>query len=125
MNNYHLKGILQNDGWHKNVAISTDKLGEITSIYPAKNNNNNAIEINGYAIPGFQNAHSHWGRGIPHFGGLVLVLGCTGTERSITSSLPYISLVLFCTDMYSIFLSCILDLARPELISKHHELIST
>tara|TARA_Y100000589_G_scaffold303093_1_gene315172 strand:- start:1533 stop:2909 length:1377 start_codon:yes stop_codon:yes gene_type:complete len=59
MNNYHLKGILQNDGWHKNVAISTDKLGEITSIYPAKNNNNNAIEINGYAIPGFQNAHSH------------------------------------------------------------------
>jgi len=59
MNHYKFKGILQNDGWHNDVTISTDKLGEISSISQTDKSQAIATKINGFAIPGFQNAHSH------------------------------------------------------------------
>jgi formiminoglutamate deiminase len=59
MNHYKLKGILQNDGWHNDVTISVDDFGKITSISDTKENDATTTTINGFAIPGFQNAHSH------------------------------------------------------------------
>ena len=59
MNHYKLKGVLQNNGWHANVTISTDHLGKITSISPTNESDSIATKINGFAVPGFQNAHSH------------------------------------------------------------------
>lgn len=57
MKHFQFKGLLQNDGWHDNITVSVDNDGIITSIQ------NQFIEgsevVNGYAIPGFQNAHSH------------------------------------------------------------------
>ena len=54
---YKFKGLLQQEGWLENVYVSVDKSGFITDI----NNKHvgDAAVINGYAIPGFQNAHSH------------------------------------------------------------------
>ncbi len=49
----YFKGLLQKDGWHENVEVLTDKNGLITAINPT-----NAPCVD-YAIPGFQNAHSH------------------------------------------------------------------
>lgn len=54
---YKFKGILQKEGWQENVCIRVDADGIITEI---GHNADAATEvINGYAIPGFQNAHSH------------------------------------------------------------------
>ncbi len=57
MKHFQFYGLLQNDGWHENVTISLDNSGIIKAIQ------NQTIEgseiVNGYAIPGFQNAHSH------------------------------------------------------------------
>lgn len=58
MRSYFFKKILQNEGWLDNVLLEVDASGRISRLEP------NAIEhkssiINGYAIPGFQNAHSH------------------------------------------------------------------
>ena len=58
MKKYVFKKLLQNNGWQDNVLVSINENGIITSI---QNNNSttSAIEINGFALPGFQNAHSH------------------------------------------------------------------
>ncbi|MGI8668842.1 MAG: formimidoylglutamate deiminase [Aridibacter sp.] len=53
---FHFKKLLQNDGWLENVAVETDEKGLIISIEETKQTNN---FTNGYALPGFQNAHSH------------------------------------------------------------------
>lgn len=55
MAKFHFKGLLQANGWHKNVTLTTDKEGLITEI----STNSKASECKNYALPGFQNAHSH------------------------------------------------------------------
>ncbi|MCO6510055.1 MAG: formimidoylglutamate deiminase [Aridibacter famidurans] len=52
---FHFKAILQSDGWHENVKISTDKKGIITSIESSVDSEGESD----YAIPGFRNCHSH------------------------------------------------------------------
>lgn len=55
MKTYRFKALLQNDGWIENASVSIDKNGKIVSI----SNNSEGEFINGYALPAFQNAHSH------------------------------------------------------------------
>lgn len=55
MKTYRFKALLQNQGWLENTAVSVDENGKIISI----SNNSEGEFINGYAIPAFQNAHSH------------------------------------------------------------------
>ncbi|MBD3636755.1 MAG: formimidoylglutamate deiminase [Crocinitomicaceae bacterium] len=57
MKTFFLKGILLNDGWMRNAFITIDKAGKILSI--AEKFEGKAEELNCYAVPGFQNAHSH------------------------------------------------------------------
>ena len=60
MKTYRFNGILQNDGWHENANISVDGSGNISEISQAvPSSSKDTIKINGYALPGFQNAHSH------------------------------------------------------------------
>ncbi len=53
---FHFKKLLQNEGWLENADVETDENGLIISI---KENSQSGEFINGYAIPGFQNSHSH------------------------------------------------------------------
>lgn len=54
---YKFKGLLQKDGWVENAYVTTDDKGVITKI--SNEVAENAEQVNGYAVPGFQNAHSH------------------------------------------------------------------
>jgi len=58
MKTFQLKGLLQNDGWLAPAFVTVDDNGGITSI---DNKTTQTIDekLNCYAIPGFQNAHSH------------------------------------------------------------------
>ncbi len=58
MRTYQFKGILQNDGWLKNATVSVNDVGNITAI-TGNVNSEDASVIDAYALPGFQNAHSH------------------------------------------------------------------
>jgi formiminoglutamate deiminase len=52
---YRFKALLQNENWLANATVSLDNSGKIVSI-----SQNEAGEfINAYAVPAFQNAHSH------------------------------------------------------------------
>lgn len=55
---YKLKGLLQNSGWISPAFISVDENGFIISI-SSENNLKVDYDLNCYALPGFQNAHSH------------------------------------------------------------------
>lgn len=55
MKQYTFKGILQNNGWLENTAVTIDRDGIIVDIEKV---NPNEVD-SGYALPGFQNAHSH------------------------------------------------------------------
>ena len=57
MKSYQFNGILTESGWLENAVISVDSNGIITSIGPQKNTETEVV--NGLALPGFQNAHSH------------------------------------------------------------------
>lgn len=57
MKSYRFKALLQNENWIENATVSIDEAGNIVSISDAENAD--AIRIDGYALPGFQNAHSH------------------------------------------------------------------
>jgi len=58
MKKYLFDNILQNDGWIKNVAVMTTPDGLIHSI--EENAKRTIAEpVRGFALPGFQNAHSH------------------------------------------------------------------
>lgn len=59
MNHYRFKALLQNDGWLSPAYLSIDDDGLITWLdrEPQASVQYNAVE--GYAVPGFQNAHSH------------------------------------------------------------------
>lgn len=58
MKAYVFKGLLTNEGWKKQVKVEVDEKGNILSIIDNASDTN-AEFVNGYAIPGFQNAHSH------------------------------------------------------------------
>jgi len=57
MKSYRFKALLQNSGWLENATVSLDENGKIAAVSQAENSD--SININGYALPGFQNAHSH------------------------------------------------------------------
>ncbi|UII34051.1 formimidoylglutamate deiminase [Fulvivirga ulvae] len=57
MKTYKFKGILQNHGWEENVFVTVNDLGIIQKI--SEDNSADFESVNGFAIPGFQNAHSH------------------------------------------------------------------
>jgi formiminoglutamate deiminase len=57
MKSYRFKALLQNAGWLENATVSLNDAGEIVSV--SQGENADAIYIDGYALPGFQNAHSH------------------------------------------------------------------
>lgn len=57
MKTYRFKALLQNQEWIENVFVSIDENGNIFSI--SQDEISDAISIDGYAIPAFQNAHSH------------------------------------------------------------------
>ena len=53
---YHFKGILTNNGWLENAVVKVSDAGNIQAI---ETNTQATEKVNGYALPGFQNAHSH------------------------------------------------------------------
>ncbi len=57
MKSFHFKGLLTNEGWQANKTVHVDNSGKITSIDGQVLANTE--QLNGFAIPGFQNAHSH------------------------------------------------------------------
>jgi formimidoylglutamate deiminase len=59
MKTYYFKGILQNTGWKENTGFSVSNKGIITDISSFDPQNKSSEMIDGFAIPGFQNAHSH------------------------------------------------------------------
>lgn len=58
MKTYHVRGLLTPNGFIENQSITVDTNGIITAI-GTKAFNKEAINLNVYALPGFQNAHSH------------------------------------------------------------------
>ena len=58
MKTYLFKGILQNTGWLEDAYVSVDDHGIITDI-SQRASTPDVFKIEGYALPGFQNAHSH------------------------------------------------------------------
>jgi len=55
---YKLKGLLQNSGWILPAYVSVDDGGNIISV-SSESNFSVDYDLNCYALPGFQNAHSH------------------------------------------------------------------
>lgn len=55
MKSYRFKALLQNSGWLENASVSIDDAGKIVSVSQSAEGE----FINGYALPAFQNAHSH------------------------------------------------------------------
>ena len=58
MKHFFFDNLLQNDGWKHNVSVITNPDGTIRSIQENAERKI-ATHVRGYAIPGFQNAHSH------------------------------------------------------------------
>lgn len=56
MKSYRFRALLNNDGWLENPTVSLDDTGKIVSI---SQDETDVEFINGYALPAFQNAHSH------------------------------------------------------------------
>lgn len=54
---YTFKGLLTENGWIANAVVKLDASGDILSIRESENPEGELV--NGYALPGFQNAHSH------------------------------------------------------------------
>lgn len=59
MNIFKFKGLLQNEEWISPAYIKVSKKGKIKSISDSYTGSKPIVNINGYALPGFQNAHSH------------------------------------------------------------------
>lgn len=57
MKTYQFKGILLNDGWLENAYVTVDSTGTILTI--SQEAVGDCETFNCYALPGFQNAHSH------------------------------------------------------------------
>lgn len=58
MKKFLIKNLLQREGWKSNVLITTDQKGIITSIQE-EHEDSSTDTLEGYCLPGFQNAHSH------------------------------------------------------------------
>ncbi|MCB0375548.1 MAG: formimidoylglutamate deiminase, partial [Sinomicrobium sp.] len=58
MRSFLFKGLLTERGWKENAAVHVDDKGIITAVDAAPKHTGTEF-VNGYAIPGFQNAHSH------------------------------------------------------------------
>lgn len=56
MKSYRFKALLQNSGWIENAIVSLDEKGKIVSVSQSEMSN---ASFRGYALPSFQNAHSH------------------------------------------------------------------
>ncbi len=54
---YRFKGLLTEDGWIHNAVVQLSENGNILEINSDKNVSTEVVD--GFAIPGFQNAHSH------------------------------------------------------------------
>ncbi|WP_411029919.1 formimidoylglutamate deiminase [Spongiimicrobium sp. 3-5] len=59
MKTYLFKGILQNNGWLPNMGITVNTVGTVTDIFSFDPNIQTQQVLGGYALPAFQNAHSH------------------------------------------------------------------
>ncbi len=59
MSDYSFRALLQNEGWLSPAFVSTDTHGLITYLSDEPKEGIQYEEVAGYAIPGFQNAHSH------------------------------------------------------------------
>ncbi|NVK85582.1 MAG: amidohydrolase family protein, partial [Cytophagia bacterium] len=55
MKSYQFKGLLTENGWLENATVEVDENGLIKAI----SKDSEGEVVNGYALPGFQNAHSH------------------------------------------------------------------
>ena len=53
------KGLLTNSGWKNDIYLGVNTKGNIESISSSKPDTEDVEEVNGYALPGFQNGHSH------------------------------------------------------------------
>ena len=56
MKSYRFKALLQNSGWLENAVVSVDECGKIAAV--SQEPQSNAV-FRGFALPAFQNAHSH------------------------------------------------------------------
>lgn len=57
---YHFKALLQSGGWMSPAYVGVDHQGIIQHISKATSEDAFPVEnVNGFAVPGFQNAHSH------------------------------------------------------------------
>jgi formimidoylglutamate deiminase len=57
---YLFKSLLQTTGWISPAYVDVDHLGIIQRISTASSDDTFPVEVvNGFAVPGFQNAHSH------------------------------------------------------------------
>ena len=59
MKAFRFKGVLQKDGWLMPAYVRFDEKGNILEVSDEKNPAFNYSNINGFALPGLQNAHSH------------------------------------------------------------------
>ena len=56
---YRFKGLLQEEGWVSPAFVGISKKGKVKFITDNYNGTEVVTNLNGYALPGFQNAHSH------------------------------------------------------------------
>ena len=57
---FYFKALLQSTGWISPAFVSVDNRGVVREIAAAPSAGHSAVEVvNGFAVPGFQNAHSH------------------------------------------------------------------
>ena len=59
MKTFRFKGLLQNEGWLQPAFVRCDDRGIIENISDLAPTENKVESIEGFALPGFQNAHSH------------------------------------------------------------------
>ena len=59
MKTLKFKGLLQNNGWLKPAFVSCNDQGVVEAISNNAPSHGNVESIEGFALPGFQNAHSH------------------------------------------------------------------
>ena len=59
MKTFGFKGLLQNEGWLQPAYVSCNDQGIIATISDTRPAENPVESIEGFALPGFQNAHSH------------------------------------------------------------------
>lgn len=57
MKTYKFRGILQNNGWVEDACVTVDDQGIVKKI--STEDTGDVEYVNGFAVPGFQNAHSH------------------------------------------------------------------